>query len=224
MTCAFNHMNTANFNQRPYLKFQILGILLFTGSAYAASFDCAKAKTKNEQWICANETISKLDESINVQYQKLLKLYVQNRPIRQWQMEWLKSDELKCKDSDCLEKAYKKRFSELKSANNAEPDTKGYTGSYIRVINGKTDPNRAELLIIGLSGRRVFISGTSSWNNAHTGEMAGYGILMGGSVAANTKELCGANFQLVDEPYLEVQNESGCGGLNVTFNGIYKSW
>jgi len=218
-------MNTANFNQRPYLKFQILGILLllFTVSAYAASFDCSKAKTKNEQWICANETISKLDESMNVQYQKLLKLYVQNRPIRQWQMEWLKSDELKCKDSDCLEKAYKKRFSELKSANNAEPNTKGYTGSYIRVINGKTDPNRAELLIIGLSGRRVFISGTSSWNNAHTGEMAGYGILMGGSVAANTKELCGANFQLVDEPYLEVQNESGCGGMNVTFNGIYKS-
>jgi hypothetical protein len=218
-------MNTETFHRSFSLNFKIFWLIFFffTGSAHAASFDCAKAKTKNEKLMCANEIISKLDENLNVQYQKLLKFYVQNQAIRQWQMEWLKSDELKCKDSDCLEKAYKKRILELKSANNAEPDTKGYTGRYIRVINGKTDPNQAQLLIIGLSGRRVFISGTSSWNNLHTGEMAGYGILMGGSVAAKTKELCGANFQLVDEPYLEVQNESGCGGMNVTFNGIYKS-
>jgi len=218
-------MNTETFHRSFSLNFKIFWLIFFffTGSAHAASFDCAKAKTKNEKLICANEIISKLDENLNFQYQKLLKFYVQNQAIRQWQMEWLKSDELKCKDSDCLEKAYKKRILELKSANNAEPDTKGYTGRYIRVINGKTDPNQAELLIIGLSGRRVFISGTSSWNNSHTGEMAGYGILMGGIVAAKTKELCGANFQLVDEPYLEVQNESGCGGMNVTFNGIYKS-
>jgi uncharacterized protein len=203
-------------------------LFLFAGLAHSASFDCSKAKTRNEKWTCASETISKLDENLNAQYQKLLKLYVQNRAIRQWQMEWLKSDELKCKDSDCLENAYRKRILELKSANSAEPNTKRYTGRYTRIINGKTDPNETELLMIGLSEQRVFISGTSLWqnpnrpDNVRTGEISGFGILRGGVISADTKELCGANFQSSAENYLKVEDERFCGGMNVTFNGIYK--
>lgn len=230
MPCSFSHMRIATRYQIFCLKIQMFCTMLFffAGSVDAAGFDCAKAKTKNEKWICASEAISKLDDNMNYQYQNLLKLYVQNQAIRQWQKEWLKSDQLKCQDSDCLERAYKKRIAELKSANNAEANTKGYTGKYTRIINGKIDSNQADLLLIGLSGQRVFISGTSIWKNpgspenVRTGEISGYGILRGGVVSADKRELCGANFQLSDQDYLKVEDESGCGGMNVTFNGIYK--
>ena len=206
-------------------------LFVLAASVRAASFDCTKAKTQNEKLICSNETLSILDAELNAQYQKLLKAYERNQAIRQWQINWLKSNELKCQTPLCLENAYKKQIATLQSANRAEHGTRGFTGRYVRVLNGKKDSNQADLLLIGLSDSRVLISGTALWispsnpSSVHTGEINGRGILRGGIIASADKaELCSANFQLIESGSLRVEYESGCGGLNVTFNGLYKRW
>jgi len=214
---------------RVMFNFFYLIFILFTSLAYGASFNCTQANTQNEKWICASETISKLDDDLSAQYKELLKIYIDNSAVIQWQREWLKSDALKCQNSLCLEKAYQKRVAELKSALNAEAASKAYTGSYFRTINEKKDLNESNLLLVGLSNSRVLISGNAIWinpNNAssvHTGEINGYGSVKRGSVTSeDTSELCGASIQILESGSLNVENETGCGGLNVTFNGRYK--
>lgn len=50
----------------------ILGSLFLLGTAQAASFDCAKAKSEVEKLICSNDELSKLDESLNEAYLQTL--------------------------------------------------------------------------------------------------------------------------------------------------------
>lgn len=81
--------------------------------AHAASFDCAKARTKVEHLIFGNSELSKLDDELGKVYSEDLKKYpdyVSN--FQHLQRAWLE-ERNKCKSVDCLRSSYQKRIAQL---------------------------------------------------------------------------------------------------------------
>lgn len=202
----------------------VLLIVLSYFSMYSigASFDCSKAKSANEKLICSNETLSRLDDALSQEYQKLLKQYSDTKPVMQWQRSWLRSEALNCKDSDCLIKSYQKRIIEIKSAMNSDRNTAAYTGIYFRFDQNKLDKNKSEIVLVGLSNSQIAINGKSIFiSNGNTGEMSGYGKVKDGLlIGIDESQICGAEIRFVNGGF-SLENEYGCGGINVTFNGKY---
>ena len=97
-------------------KILIIFIFLIPTVGFAASFDCAKAKTPREKTICANANISKLDDEMSVKYQAALKSFPVKGFVRAQQREWLADTSyIDCK-KDCtkaLTDAYQKRIAML---------------------------------------------------------------------------------------------------------------
>ena len=79
-------------------------------NTFAAGFDCAKAKTPVEKMICANESLSKLDELLNKTYKKELS---NASTIPEIQLSWLTNVRNNCKDVECLKKVYGDRIEKL---------------------------------------------------------------------------------------------------------------
>jgi uncharacterized protein len=78
-------------------------------TAFAASFDCKKAKTVIEKTICTDSKLNKLDEDLAGLYKEVRGIYP---GIVAEQREWLSS--LKsCNDAGCLKSKYEERNSEL---------------------------------------------------------------------------------------------------------------
>lgn len=109
----------------------LAAFLLMGTSAHAASFDCAKARTKMEKATCANERLSQLDSDIASAYQRALlawdgklKSYVVKdqreflaglRSIESPESE-IEGDCPSIKDEACIEKLFRKRLATLNGA------------------------------------------------------------------------------------------------------------
>jgi len=90
----------------------MLACLVLVAPAHSASFDCAKAGAKVEKLICADETLSKLDEELNAAYKAALQDEPEPDAVRQSQKQWMKYRN-KCKDADCVKRAYEMQMSIL---------------------------------------------------------------------------------------------------------------
>jgi uncharacterized protein YecT (DUF1311 family) len=90
----------------------VISALLFALSAHAASFDCAKARTKVEHIICDTPEISKLDDELNTAYKAALQDVKQAVIVKQAQKRWMKERD-RCADSACVMHAYANRLSTL---------------------------------------------------------------------------------------------------------------
>ena len=69
----------------------IIAAIVLSATAFganAASFDCAKATTKSEKFICANESISALDSKLHEVYVKAVKI---DPSLKQEQRNWNKT-------------------------------------------------------------------------------------------------------------------------------------
>ena len=86
--------------------------LVLALSAHAASFDCAKARTKVEHLICGNAELSKLDEKLNTAYKTVLQEKRYARSIKKAQIHWMKKRN-KCADAECVKHEYESRLYEL---------------------------------------------------------------------------------------------------------------
>lgn len=84
----------------------------------AASFDCAKAGTKVEKFICGDAELSKLDEELNAAYKAALQDEKQAEYIKQVQKLWMK-ERNGCADAGCVRTAYRDRISKLTGTSNA---------------------------------------------------------------------------------------------------------
>jgi uncharacterized protein len=82
------------------------------GQADAASFDCTKANTAVERWICADAALSRSDDSVASLYRRALKADPETSAS---QRAWLRQRN-ECASSECVRKAYGKRTQELKTA------------------------------------------------------------------------------------------------------------
>ena len=215
----------------PYLR-TVLSVLLFASSfgAVAASFDCSKAKSKNETLICSDSQLSSLDETLNRAYRHAYEIAPNKSVLRQSQRDWLGSYEVSsCGDTACLKTLFSNRVALLNEVAATGEPTSQWNDTYVRYWKGKIDKNAATITIIGLRTGRLYVSGTALWygrqaniGQVNDGQMDGYtNRVIAGNTAIFDNDGCSANL-LQRDNLLEVQGETGCGGLNVTFNGTYQ--
>jgi uncharacterized protein YecT (DUF1311 family) len=84
-------------DSRPLAELTMLVLLWFVllpQPAQAASFDCAKAGTKIEKLICADEQLSKLDEQLAALYQEALVKTAYPDHLKAWQLQWLRDKQM----------------------------------------------------------------------------------------------------------------------------------
>ncbi|MDI1279665.1 lysozyme inhibitor LprI family protein [Methylobacter sp.] len=98
--------------RRAWIETTLLGCLMLAPPAQAASFDCAKAQSKVEKLICADASITKLDEELNAAYNAALQDEKQVDSIRQTQKQWMK-ERNNCFDAACVKQAYEDRLKAL---------------------------------------------------------------------------------------------------------------
>lgn len=214
------------------LKNFALTTLLFAScaSASAASFDCGKAKTKTEKMICADAELSALDDILSTAYKSAHGRVEDKSGLRQSQRDWLSSYvRAVCADSACLKKAISERIAVLNEIAGSGEPTSTWTGNFVRYWKGKPDTDSASISLLGLKTGRLFVTGSSIWLGANaaggqvnTGEIEGFSNRQtSDGTFLFDAEGCTARFRLRGDA-LEVFKESGCGGVNVTFDGQYK--
>jgi uncharacterized protein len=190
----------------------------------AASFDCAKAKSRLEILICSEPNLSALDEQLASVYRAALSRTGDRNTLIRWQREWLNSYSLSvCLDASCVSREIRARIEILGRVAAEEAPTR-WTGTYIRVLNGKDDES-AQILLVRLAGDRLSTAGTAYWVGANPGQVNS-GELNGtakidGTGAKFREDGCEAVLAL-RQGRLYVESESGCGGLNVSFVGEYR--
>jgi uncharacterized protein len=204
----------------------IVAALAFQASfhAAAASFDCAKAKSRLEVLICSEPRLSALDQELADAYRAALSKTNDRKTLIHWQRDWLNSDPLSsCRDANCASREFRARIAVLDRVVPEDAAT-GWTGSFIRVLNGKDDQS-SHIVLIRLAGERLSAAGTAYWVGANpgqinSGELIGTADIEGGR-ATFRGDGCEAVFAL-RQGKLFVESESGCGGLNVSFVGEYR--
>lgn len=89
--------------------------------AHAAGFDCTKASTLVEKEICADPTLSRLDDALNIDHEVVmnslsnLSIDVAREKLSglsREQTAWLK-ERNRCTSGTCLESSYRKRIHQL---------------------------------------------------------------------------------------------------------------
>ena len=91
----------------------LFALLISIGNANAASFDCTKASTQQEKAVCANPTLSALDDKLAEAYKAARSVSQDAEKLKLEQIEWIK-EVRKCQsDASCIERLYKSRLSAL---------------------------------------------------------------------------------------------------------------
>lgn len=205
-------------------------LLTASATALAASFECGKARSKTEKLICSDAEVSALDETLNVAYKRAIDRVADKPGLRQSQRDWLASYSLtECSTPACLREAFAERIAVLDDV--AEPDVAAskWSGKFVRYWKGKEDRHTASIALLGLRSGRLYVSGAALWlgpnaseGQVNTGDITGYSKLVSpDGTALVDVDGCTAQLKLSGDT-VEVTNESGCGGHNVTFDGQYR--
>lgn len=104
------------------------GLLLGLSQAEAASFDCAKVRSRVETLICQTENLSALDDELNRNY-KQLAAQTDASALRMDQLAWMQARN-QCKDAACLAESYKARLKFLSTWKDADPAPGDLSGLY----------------------------------------------------------------------------------------------
>jgi uncharacterized protein len=95
----------------------LCGLVIWTTSLQAASFDCKQAKTKIELMICDSSSpfgfVETQDEDLNIAYQWALMRVNDKQKLIKEQRHWLKDVRNACPDRECLARVYRDRLEEL---------------------------------------------------------------------------------------------------------------
>lgn len=196
--------------------------------AAAASFDCRRAQTANERAICVDSTLSSLDAQLAQAYQGALgRAGPRQAAVAAWQRDWLMAGAVAgcAGDPICLQSAYVDRQALLERVAPASAPESAWTGRWRKPAPGaRTAGDTAdELLLVGLRGGQIAVAGAASWvggGTANSGEMRGIARVVGDQ-ARFDDGACTAVWRLRGAR-LEVTQENGCGGLNVSFEGVYQ--
>jgi uncharacterized protein len=98
-------------------------LLLCTGGAKAAGFDCDKAASRIEQLICANPDLNSLDSQLEGAYLGALDRSNHPEQVKERQLAWLKERDA-CADAKCMSAAYSRQIQLLSSLSD-EPSVCG---------------------------------------------------------------------------------------------------
>jgi uncharacterized protein len=102
--------------------------ILATSLANAASFDCAKASTRIEKTICADQELSGLDSQLMQVYKTALADNHDTEATKAEQRAWLSTVRNRCEDAQCLKQAYAARITALGGAAGAAEQSVGAAG------------------------------------------------------------------------------------------------
>lgn len=91
-------------------------------TAHAASFDCTKALSRNEQLICSNPLLSELDDQMGTSYEIALSQSPDPDALKREQRKWLVKRN-GCAEVECLRVAYSTRLAELSHTPTAPTDS-----------------------------------------------------------------------------------------------------
>lgn len=203
-------------------------LLATTDPAQAASFDCAKASTSIEKTLCGDAALSDLDELL-LQHYKKAQLYAPSPDaLKDQQKTWLKTVRDACPDATCLKKAYRARIGELTdvlvNAAPAAPAT-AISGTYARYFEGKVDTHSSDITLEQLPNGKVKVTGTALWMgplSPNIGELDGTFALSGNQIFYRAGDYCKCTLTLIPGGLKVTEDNGGCGGMNVTFNGEYR--
>jgi uncharacterized protein len=119
------------------MKFIFFIFIVFSGFAYSASFDCAKARTQMEISICSNSELGKLDEQLASTYNDLKVLYSDTffkSVIRKDQLNWLKMTSKNFESEKNIQKLIKNYGTRITVLLNGKVTYFGY-----KLFNGQID-------------------------------------------------------------------------------------
>ena len=203
-------------------------IASFSTTTYAASFDCQKATTLIEKEICADNELSKLDDQLARIYRSTLKNSANPTAFKKQQRQWLKSKRNKCQTATCLKLSYQVRIDSLVQTK-SQKKILNPVGKYQRKYDSAT------INISALVDGNLHVSGEAILViNVDMGDVR-IGTL-DGSFPLNKKDLslhyqddtvkdgygCQLDIQFFTTK-LQVSNDNTeCGGMNVSFNGDYQ--
>ncbi|WP_240975570.1 lysozyme inhibitor LprI family protein [Paraburkholderia aromaticivorans] len=91
-------------------------VTLGSASAFAASFDCGRARLPDGKAVCASRQLSEMDVEMAVRYQMLTGLVAMGArgDMQDEQQAWLKSRNACGGNQSCLLNAYRRRIGTLK--------------------------------------------------------------------------------------------------------------
>ena len=101
------------------------------------------------------------------------------------------------------------------------------SNTYERYADGKIDPNGAEITISDTGNGKVKITGNSTWiGNAETGNVNVAENEAIASLEGNTihykDDACKFDINISPDSLIVKNEEGECGGLNVTYSGVYR--
>lgn len=102
----------------------VLGVLVAAASlftAHAASFDCGRASTAVEGSICANATLSALDEQLATAYTQAVNASANPAALLDAQRAWLKTLNACGANVQCLTNTFEQRLTVLNPASSSNP-------------------------------------------------------------------------------------------------------
>lgn len=97
-----------------WVAIALVGFLAVT-PVNAASFDCAKASTTVEHFICDNNDVSQLDQQLAERYKLALQGKENAEDVRRAQRAWITARD-KCPNVNCMRSAYRTRIAQLAPA------------------------------------------------------------------------------------------------------------
>ena len=156
-------------NRSNMLIVMLVAATATTGTCWATSFDCAKAKTKTEKLICADPALSKSDDAMAAAYKKALGVASQFAPddvkqLRADQRAWLAVRVSDCEDPKCIDTEYQGRSRALSYY--AEHLTGGssiLTGTYEMMQSESTN-------VVPDSGKK-YVQKSSSFGSLSVGQL-----------------------------------------------------
>lgn len=101
--------------------------------------------------------------------------------------------------------------------------------TYVRFIDEAEDTNEAVLTVTKDSSGNFRIDGFASWapigdtslDRARVGSVSG-ALLMKGGIGFYQSSACHLNIKFDNETIIVANDNHQCGGLNVTFDGVYR--
>jgi uncharacterized protein len=110
---SVDHPITVIWSICVFFSFCLIALLPMT--VQAASFDCKKAKTRIEKFICTVPELSELDERLDTSYRWALIRSAQPQELAKDQRHWLKTTRDACATSDagCLTSSINARLTNL---------------------------------------------------------------------------------------------------------------
>lgn len=125
---------TLALHKGAHVRFLLAVVLVMSGTppAMSASFNCARAESNVEKLICANPTLSRLDERMGILYRQVVQSLGEKEKLKKTQSAWLREVRDSCENPVCLEREYEKRNLELSNEleNSKNFEVAKYIGHY----------------------------------------------------------------------------------------------